>query len=68
MFFCDRKVDSGDYKSEDYRVMQSAGYRQRLVDMRQRLRFGSGIDTFKEMIGALPAGSMTVRLLFSCIH
>lgn len=56
--FFNRKVDSGDYKPEDYRVMQSDGYRQRLVDMRQRLGFGCGVDTFKDMISGLPAGEV----------
>jgi len=50
-------VDGGDYKPEDYRVMQSDGYRQRLAEMRQRLGFGCGVDTFKNMITGLPAGS-----------
>jgi len=52
----DRKVDSGDYKAEDYRVVQSEGYRQRLVEMRRRLGFGCDVDTFKNIVNGLPAG------------
>jgi len=54
----DRKVDSGDYKPEDYRVLQSDGYRQRLGEMRKRLGFGCDIDTFKNTINSLPAGEL----------
>jgi len=53
-----RKVDSGDHNAEDYRVMQSDGYRQRLAEMRQRLGFGCGIDRFTDMISGLPAGEL----------
>ena len=52
----DRKVDSGDYKPEDYRVMQSDGYRQRLGEMRHRLSFGCDVDAFKNIVSGLPAG------------
>jgi len=52
----DRKVDSGDYKPEDYRVMQSEGYRHRLGEMRQRLSFGCTVDSFKNIVSGLPAG------------
>jgi len=51
-------VDSGDYKPEDYRVVQSDGYRQRLADMRQWLGFGCGVNKFKNMISGLPAGAL----------
>lgn len=54
--FFDRKVDSGDYKPEDYRVIQSDGYRQRLAAMRQMLGFGCGVDKFKDVVDGLPAG------------
>ena len=48
-------MDSGDYKTEDYRVVQSDGYRQRLGDMRQMLGFGcDDVDRFKDMINGLP--------------
>jgi len=55
--FFDRKVDSGDYKPEDYRVVRSDGYRQRLVDMRQWLGFGFDVDKFKNIISGFPAGA-----------
>jgi len=53
---CGRKVDDGEYKPEDYRVLQSDGYRQRLADMRQSLGFGCDADKFKNVLSALPAG------------
>lgn len=52
----DRKVDSGEYKPQVYRVMQSEGYRQRLAEMRQRLGFGCDVDSFKNIVSDLPAG------------
>ena len=59
--FFDRKVDCGDYKPEDYRAVQSNGYRQRLAELRQRLGFGCGVDTFKDVITCLPASESLCR-------
>jgi len=56
-------VDNGDYKPEDYRVMQSDGYRQRLADMRQWLGFGCGVEKFKNMISGLPAGALLCNFI-----
>jgi len=50
-------VDNGDCKPEDYRVVRSDGYRQRLADMRQWLGFGFDIDKFKNMISGFPTGA-----------
>jgi len=63
----DRKVDSGDYKPEDYRVMQSEGYRQRLSEMRHRLGFGCDVDSFKNVINGLPSGDCMVIIWEICI-
>jgi len=63
-------VDSGDYKPEDYRVMQSEGYRKRLGEMRQCLGFGRDVDTFKNIVNGFPAGESlyrTYRLCFLAI-
>ena len=56
---CGRKVDSEEYKPGDYRVLQSDGYRQRLVHMRQALAFACDVDKFQNLIGGLPAGRPT---------